>query len=175
LFQDEKGPVAAKTYGGSSWSSVQTKVPRDQKVKGLLNVFGVYDHTNDRMFTHCYREKKSGQFIDFIERVDSLYDSSVKQIFLVLDNASIHRSKKTREFLKKHPRIVPVFLPTKAPELNLIEVRWMWMQRKAINNSTFENEVDIGRAVSGWTENYNATHKKATTCNLQSELIYAFT
>ena len=38
LFQDEKGPIAAKTYGGSSWSSVQAKVEHDQKVKGLLNV-----------------------------------------------------------------------------------------------------------------------------------------
>jgi transposase len=43
----------------------------------------------------------------------------------------------------KHPRIVLVFLPIKAPELNLIEVRWIWMQRMAINNSTFENESDI--------------------------------
>jgi transposase len=43
---------------------------------------------------------------------------------VVLDNASIHRSEKTREAMKKkRPRIVLVFLPTKAPELNLIEVR----------------------------------------------------
>jgi hypothetical protein len=41
-------------------------------------------------------------------------------------------------------------VPIKAPELNLIEVRWwMWMQRIAIaiNNSTFENESGIGKAV----------------------------
>lgn len=119
-------------------------------MKGLRNTFGVYDYTNDTMFTHCYRHKKSDPFIDFIGKVDSLYGPSVKQIFLVLDNASIHRSKKTQEALKKmHHRIVLMFLPTKAPELNLIEVRWMWMQRKAIDNSTFEDESDIGMAVAG--------------------------
>ena len=80
LFQDEKGPIAAKTYGGSSWSSVQAKVEHDQKVKGLLNVFGVYDYTNDKMYTHCYKQKKSSQFIDFINKVDSLYDPSIKQV-----------------------------------------------------------------------------------------------
>ncbi|MBV9179131.1 MAG: transposase, partial [Nitrososphaeraceae archaeon] len=32
-----------------------------------------------------------------------------------------------------------VFLPTKSPELNLIEVRWMWLQRNAINNNTSKN------------------------------------
>ncbi|MFZ0511345.1 MAG: transposase [Candidatus Nitrosopolaris sp.] len=43
---------------------------------------------------------------------------------MVLDNASIHKSKKTKEALSKHhPRITLVFLPTKSPKLNVIEVR----------------------------------------------------
>ena len=107
-----------------------------QKIKGILNTFGVYDYTNDKMYTHCYRNKTSEQFIDFIRRIDSKYDSSIKTIFIVLDNASIHRSKKTRNaIVRNYPRIVLVFQPTRSPELNLIEVRWMWLQRKAINNS----------------------------------------
>ena len=73
-----------------------------QKIKGFLNVFGVYDHTNDQMYTHCYKNKTGDQFLDFIKRVDRKYDSSVKQIFLVLDNASIHRSKKVREIIQKY-------------------------------------------------------------------------
>ena len=33
------------------------------------------------------------------------------------------------------------------------------MQRQeAINNSKFENEYDIGKAVSDWTINYNKKH-----------------
>ena len=47
------------------------------------------------MFTHCYKNKTSDQFIDFIKRIDSRYDSNIKTIFVILDNASIHRSKKT--------------------------------------------------------------------------------
>ena len=45
--------------------STQAKIERAQKIKGILNVFGVYDHTNDRMITHCYKNKKSKQFMDF--------------------------------------------------------------------------------------------------------------
>ena len=49
LFEgDEKGPVAAKTCGGISWSSIQSKVSKaQQKIKGILNMFGIYDHTNN--------------------------------------------------------------------------------------------------------------------------------
>ncbi len=123
--EDGKGPVVAKTYGGASWSFVQSDI-QSSKDQGILNVFGVYDHTNNQMLTHGYKKKTAGkQFLDFINRVDQKYDSSIKQIFLVLDNASIHKSNKVKAMLSKyHPMIQPIFLPTRSPELNLIEVRW---------------------------------------------------
>jgi hypothetical protein len=38
-------------------------------------------------------------------------------------------------------------------------VIWIWMQRKAIDNSTFSNESEIGHTVQGWIDNYNRTHR----------------
>jgi len=52
LYVDEKGPITAKTHGGTSWSSTQVKVEKAQKIKGLLNVLGAYDHTNNKMHVH---------------------------------------------------------------------------------------------------------------------------
>ena len=167
----------AKTYGGTSWSSVQSKVSKAQKIKGILNVFGVYDHTNNQIWTHGYKKKTGKQFLDFIKRVDQKYGDGIKCIFLVLDNVSIHRSKKVKETIARHhPRIQLVFLPTRSPELNLIEVRWLWMHRQAINNSTFLKEQDIGKAVSDWTNDYNKKHRiKASTISLQEGSIHVFT
>jgi transposase len=140
-------------------------------------VFGIYDHTNNQIWTHSYKQKTGKQFLDFIKRVDQKYDSNIKQIFLILDNASIHKSNKVKETLSRHhPRIQLVFLPTRSPELNLIEVRWMWMHNQAINNSTFLNEQDIGKAVSDWTYDYNKKHAgKTSSISLQEESIHVFT
>ena len=82
--------------------------------------------------------------------------SSIKQIFLVLDNVSIHKSNKVKEKLARyHPRIqLVILLPARSPELNLIEVRWLWFRRQAINHSTFEDESEIGKVVSDWTRYY---------------------
>ena len=86
-------------------------------------MFGVYDYTNNKMWTHGYKAKTGKQFLDFIKRVDQKYDDSIRQIFLILDNVSIHRSNKVKQTISKyHPRIHLVFLPTRTPELNLIEV-----------------------------------------------------
>ena len=64
LYEDKKGPIAAKTYGGTSSSSVQSKVEKTQKTKGILNVYIVYvDHTNDKMLNKLggayFRQKQS--------------------------------------------------------------------------------------------------------------------
>jgi hypothetical protein len=50
VYTDKKGPITAKTHGGTSWSSTQVNVEKDEKIKGLLNVFGAYDHTNDKIY-----------------------------------------------------------------------------------------------------------------------------
>jgi hypothetical protein len=87
-------------------------VPKVQKTKGILNVFGVYDYTNNRMWMHSYRKKTGKQFLDFIKRVDQKYNDKIKQIFLVLDNISIHKSNKVKQAIAEHyPRIQLVFLP----------------------------------------------------------------
>ena len=112
-------------------------------------MFGSYDHTNDKMHIHCYQKNTEKQFVDFLKRLDRSYNKNIQNIFLVLDNLSVHKSKKVKERISKlFPRIKFVFLPIRDPELNLIEVRWSWLQRQAINNSTFKDEQEIGHSVS---------------------------
>jgi transposase len=174
LYEDEKGPVTtAKTYGGSSWSSTQIKAEKTQKIKGILNVFeGTYGHTNDKMHVQCYKRKTAKQFVDFLKRVDRRYDDeSIRNIFVVLDNLSAHKSKMVKEEISKCcPRIKFVFLPVRSPKLILIEVRWVWLQRQAINNSTFKDEQEIGRAVSKWKDTYNKNHGRAIINILQEDV-----
>jgi hypothetical protein len=76
LYEDEKGPIiTAKTHGGSSWwSSTQVKIEKAQKIKGLLNVFGAYAHTNDKMHVQWYEKKTGKQFVDFLKRVERRYN-----------------------------------------------------------------------------------------------------
>ena len=129
------------------------------------------------MGRHSYKQKTGKHFLDFIDEVDQKYDYSIKKIFLISDNAWIHKSNIVKETLDRyHPRIQLIFLPTRSPELNLIEVRWLWMHRQAINNSTFENEQDIGKAVSEWAVDYNKKHTfKTSSISLHEESIYVFT
>lgn len=60
FYEDEKGgPIVFKTYDGtSSWSSIQSKVSKAQKIKGILNVFGIYVHTNNNQIRYTPTNKR---------------------------------------------------------------------------------------------------------------------
>lgn len=59
-------------------------------------------------------------------------------LYLVLDNASHHRSKIVNLWLKKHRRFKTLFLPSYSPNLNLIERLWRFFHAKITWNRYFE-------------------------------------
>ena len=104
LYVDEKGPITAKTHDGTSWSSVQVKIENAQKKRGLLNVFGAYDHTNDKIHVHCYRNKTGKQFVDFIKRIDR--DIMIKIFKISLLYLIIFQLINQRWYKKRYPNVV---------------------------------------------------------------------
>ena len=65
---------------------------------------GAYDHTNDKMHVHGYKMKNGHQFIDFLKRVEKRFDDAIKNVFVVLDNLSVHKSKKVKEKMANMPK-----------------------------------------------------------------------
>jgi transposase len=53
-----------------------------------------------------------------------------KEIMIILDNASIHKSKKVKQYLKRHKNIHLFYLPTYSPEYNPVELFWKWIKPK---------------------------------------------
>ena len=126
----------------------------------------------DKMHVQCYKKKTAKQFIDFLKRKDRIYNKNIQNILVVLDNPSVHQYKKANYKISRCcSRIKFVFLPIRSPELNLIELSWMRLQRHTINNSTFKDEPEIVRAVSKWKETYNKNHEKSITKVLRENIL----
>jgi transposase len=61
------------------------------------------------------------------------------KIYLILDNAPYHHSKKVKFWLKSHTRRIKlVFLPSYSPNLNIIERLWKFFHQKITWNHYFE-------------------------------------
>lgn len=82
--------------------------------------------------------------IQLLEILEKKYALAVT-IFVILDNAKYHFSKKVQEFLKGS-RVKLVFLPSYSPNLNLIERLWKFFKKKVLYNAYYEKLEDFREA-----------------------------
>lgn len=73
--------------------------------------------------------------------------ADAQKIYIICDNARYYRSKVTQEYLK-NSRIVLLYLPPYAPNLNLIERYWKFFKKKVLYDSYYETFKEFKNACS---------------------------
>lgn len=76
-------------------------------------------------------KSNSNELIMFFHQL--LQNTKTKRIIVILDNASIHTSKKVVNFLKRNPKIELKYLPTYSPEYNPVEQIWLFLKRNILS------------------------------------------
>jgi transposase len=93
-------------------------------------------HTGERHYSF-YDWKNSFIVTEFFEKLLDIYDG--KDIYLIQDGWSAHRSAHTQVFVDLHPRIKILPLPIRASWLNPVERDFSSIQRFSLNNSDFQS------------------------------------
>lgn len=155
LCLDEMGPVSAKTYPTERWSMVGhlPKVEADYGRRAKLWVFGAFEPHTGKAFTGCALRRRSCDFVAFLEQLLGTWPQG--ELFLILDNLSIHRSLEVRLWAVTNPRARFLFQPTYAPWLNLIEPWWKTLRSLALKGFRFEGTEDIITAIRKATFYWN--------------------
>ena len=74
---------------------------------------------------------------------------------IVLDNASVHRSKLTRKHFENwySQGLLLFFLPPYNPQMNRIEDEWLHLKLDELASRVFEDEYDLAIAIINGIEN----------------------
>lgn len=78
-----------------------------------------------------------------------------REIVIILDNASIHHSKKVKEYLKRHKQIHLFHLPAYSPEYNPVELFWKWLKPKVYGFSAFGGIGELAKRFRKVAWHYN--------------------
>lgn len=92
-----------------------------------INVFGLFSLKSG---FHSYQTEGRVNSSQWIRWVEDFSLKIKKETILILDNASIHKSKVSREKIEewKTKGLQVRFLPAYSPELNLIEIVWRFIK-----------------------------------------------
>jgi transposase len=92
------------------------------------------------------------------------------KIIHICDNARYYHGRLVKAWLEKHPRTRVMFLPSYAPNLNLIERLWKYLRKEVISHYYYKKKEDFREAVMNFFRNIHH-HKdklqKLLTLNFQ--------
>jgi len=117
---DEAFFVRDVKAGRKYWSLISKRIflPYTGNHESLA-VYGTITTNGDQLF-RIYDKFNAVTFVEYLKELHWKYG----KIVLILDRASVHKSKKVKEFLMKNPDVKLIWLPKGSPYLNMIEQCW---------------------------------------------------
>ena len=107
------------------------------------------------MITSLAKTHATPDFLRLMKKIVAAYDG--QKIHVVLDNASVHLSKETEQWLaKQRGRVVFHFTPTGASWMNQIEIWNGIITRKAIRCSTYTSVKVLNKDIEAFVEHWNS-------------------
>jgi len=99
---------------------------------------GAADYVTGQLIWCLSEHKNNAAFRTLLALVEQAHQDDPIPVVIVVDNFSIHKAKKVREWLAGHRRHLRLyFLPTYSPTLNPIERLWRHFRRRVTDNYFF--------------------------------------
>lgn len=127
----------------------------EYKRKGTVSLLAGLNLVDGHV-THIIRDSHSSQdFIEFLEKMMSEYPEA-ERFRIVLDNHSVHRSKKTMEFVKGCGKEMEfIFTPKHGSWLNLIESFFGKLSRCCLSGMRVKDREELERRIDLFIESVN--------------------
>ncbi len=120
---------------------------------GTLSLYAALDVKTGKVEGKTAKRHTSAEFIAFLNQLLSKARWA-KQIHIVLDNLSAHKTKAVEEFLAQHPKVHFHFTPTYSSWLNQVELWFAKIQRDVIRRGVFTSVADLARKLRKYIAAY---------------------
>jgi transposase len=120
---------------------------------GTLSLYAALDVKTGQVQGKTAQRHTSAEFIDFLTRLVN-HARWAKEIHIVLDNLSAHKTQAVRDFLQANPRVRFHFTPTYSSWLNQVEVWFSKIERDVIARGVFTSVADLHRKLMKYIRAY---------------------
>jgi transposase len=123
---------------------------------GTLSLYAALETKSGQVIASTASRHTSQEFVRFAQEVVATQPSD-KEIHLIVDNLSAHKTKLVDRFLADHPNVSLHYTPTYSSWLNQVENWFSKVQRHVIARGIFESVTDLRRKLMRYIKAYNKT------------------
>ncbi len=138
----------------------QQKQVKQRKRRGRrINILGLWHPKEQFDDALMLGSLKSATFLKLLDwqaaKAQQHYQRTGQLTVIVLDNASVHRSKLAQQQQPhwQQQGLLLFFLPPYSPQMNRIEDEWLQLKRTELASRVFDDEVDLADAIMEGIEN----------------------
>jgi transposase len=126
--------------------------------QGTLSLYAALDVKTGKVVGKTAPRHTSAEFIDFLGDVVASAKWA-REIHIILDNLSAHKTKTVADFLEASPKIRFHFTPTYSSWLNQVEIWFSKIERDVIARGVFTSVADLARKLRKYIRAYAKSAK----------------
>jgi transposase len=123
---------------------------------GTLSLYAALETQSGEILGKTARHHTSAEFVGFLTDVVATQPAG-KEIHLIADNLSAHKTKLVDAFLAAHTNVRLHFTPTYSSWLNQVENWFAKIQRQVITRGVFRSLPDLRSKLLRYIRHYNKT------------------
>jgi transposase len=126
----------------------------DYRRHGTTNLFAAFNVQTGKITTRCFNRKRASEFLTFMNQVVKEHPKG-KEIHVVLDNLSAHKTADVKEWLTRHPNVSFHHTPTGSSWLNQIEIWFNIITKQSIRRGSFPSLAALIRHIENYVTTWN--------------------
>jgi transposase len=125
---------------------------------GTLSLYAALDTASGAVIGKTAARHTSEEFVAFLSEVIAAQPAR-REVHIILDNLSAHKTARVRQFLADHPQVHLHFTPTYSSWLNQVENWFARIERDVIARGVFTSVADLRRKLLRYIRHHNTRAK----------------
>ena len=121
---------------------------------GTLSLYSALDTRTGSVFGATAERHTSEEFVAFLGALVAQQPAK-REIHIILDNLSTHKTQRVQEFLALHPNVHFHFTPTYSSWLNQVELWFAKVEREVIARGIFTSTKDLAKKLMRYIREHN--------------------
>src|SRR6218665_1079646 len=125
---------------------------------GTLSLYAAFNTKTGEVLGKTATRHTSSEFVSFLADIVA-HQPRGKEIHVIVDNLSAHKTQLVDAFLSEHPNLRMHFTPTYSSWLNQVELWFAKIERDVIARGVFPSVPDLKRKLMRYIRKYNEQPK----------------
>jgi transposase len=121
---------------------------------GTLSLYAALNTKSGKVLGQTAAHHTTEEFVAFLGQIVAL-EAKGREIHIIADNLSAHKTKRVAQFLADHPKLHLHFTPTYSSWLNQVELWFARIERDVVARGVFTSVNDLARKLMRYIRHHN--------------------